>query len=129
MCYPHLWLELEENLDNSNSLYVFQLILTLLVQCISESCIKITINLNFYFHILLWCLRNIRAFKSKIIFIPYWSAYHNLKNLLWVFIDLMQFSCISNRKPGKPGQILQTQITWLLTGKRNIVNKSVAGYI
>ena len=62
MCYPHLWLELEENLENSNSLYVFQLILTLIVQCISESCIKITINLNFYFHILLWCLRNIRAF-------------------------------------------------------------------
>ena len=33
------------------------LILTLCVQCISESCIKIKTSLNFYFHTSLWCLK------------------------------------------------------------------------
>ena len=34
------------------------LTLTLPVPCISESCIKIKINLNFYFHTSLWCLKS-----------------------------------------------------------------------
>ena len=33
------------------------LLLTLNVPCISESCIKIKIKLNFYFHTSLWCLK------------------------------------------------------------------------
>ena len=33
------------------------LTLTLPVPCISESCIEIKINLNFYFHTSLWCLK------------------------------------------------------------------------
>ena len=33
--------------------------LTLLAPCISESCIKIKINLNFYFHTSLWCLKGL----------------------------------------------------------------------
>ena len=32
-------------------------ILTLPIPCISKSCIKIKINLNFYFHTSLWCLK------------------------------------------------------------------------
>ena len=32
-------------------------ILTLPAPCISESCIKIKINLTFYFHSSLWCLK------------------------------------------------------------------------
>ena len=31
--------------------------LTLPAPCISESCIKMKINLNFYFHFSLWCLK------------------------------------------------------------------------
>ena len=31
--------------------------LTLNVPCISESCVEIKINLNFYFHASLWCLK------------------------------------------------------------------------
>ena len=31
--------------------------LTLPAPCISESCIKININLNFYFHSCFWCLK------------------------------------------------------------------------
>ena len=31
--------------------------LTLFTQCMSESCIKININLYFYFHTSLWCLK------------------------------------------------------------------------
>ena len=32
-------------------------VLNLLAPCISESCIEIKINLNFYFHTSLWCLK------------------------------------------------------------------------
>ena len=32
--------------------------LTLPASCISESCIKMKINLNFYFHTSLWCLKS-----------------------------------------------------------------------
>ena len=35
--------------------------LTLPTPCIFESCIKITINLNFYFHTSLWCLKRFYA--------------------------------------------------------------------
>ena len=35
------------------------IILTLPAPFISESCIKIKINLNFYFHTSLWCLKNL----------------------------------------------------------------------
>ena len=31
--------------------------LRLLAPCISESCIKMKININFYFHTSLWCLK------------------------------------------------------------------------
>ena len=37
-------------------LTILSVVLTLPAPCISESCIKITINLNFYFHTSLWCL-------------------------------------------------------------------------
>ena len=37
-------------------------VLALNVPCISESCIKIKIKLNFYFHTSLWCL--IKPFES-----------------------------------------------------------------
>ena len=37
---------------------------TLPAPCISESCIKIKINLNFYFHTSLWCLK--RPSSSRI---------------------------------------------------------------
>ena len=40
---------------------------TLSYPCISESCIKIKINLNFYFHNSLWCLkRSYEGFKAII---------------------------------------------------------------
>ena len=39
--------------------------LSLPVPCISESCIKIKTNLNFYFHTSLWCLKKFyEGFKS-----------------------------------------------------------------
>ena len=37
--------------------YLTQLVLTLNVPCISESCVEIKIKLNFCFHTLLWCLK------------------------------------------------------------------------
>ena len=40
---------------NSGSLFLKTV--TLNVPCISESCIEIKINLNFYFHTPLWCLK------------------------------------------------------------------------
>ena len=36
--------------------FLEQQFLTLLAQCIAESCIKIKIQLIFYFHTSLWCL-------------------------------------------------------------------------
>ena len=36
---------------------VCQFFLTVLAPCLSESCITIKINLNFYFHTSLWCLK------------------------------------------------------------------------
>ena len=42
-------------------------ILTLPALSISESCIKIKISLNFYFHTSLWCLKGLtKAFKAFI---------------------------------------------------------------
>ena len=35
--------------------------LTLPAPCISEGCIKIKVNLNFYFHTFLWCLKRFYA--------------------------------------------------------------------
>ena len=42
--------------------------LTFCTPCISESCIKIEINLNLYFHISLWCITKgfTKAFKAFI---------------------------------------------------------------
>ena len=46
---------------------VAKILLTLPAPCISESCIKIKINLNFYFHTSLWCLRrSYEGFKAII---------------------------------------------------------------
>ena len=42
--------------------------LTVPVPCISESCVKIKINLNFYFHTSLWCLKRFyEGFNSLLI--------------------------------------------------------------
>ena len=38
-------------------LILLNALLTLLAQCISESCIKIKINSNFYFHTSLWSIK------------------------------------------------------------------------
>ena len=52
-CY--LQTEFEQKL--SQSFYISFILLTLSAPCISESCIKIKINLNFYFHTSLCCLK------------------------------------------------------------------------
>ena len=42
-------------LNMTNNAFYF--ILTLLASCISESCVKMNINLTFYFHTSVWCLK------------------------------------------------------------------------
>ena len=51
----------------ANQLTSIPLNLSYATTCISESCIKIKINLNFYFHTSLWCLKRFyEGFKSFI---------------------------------------------------------------
>ena len=58
-------------MSNSNNDLVLYLLneganmpLTLPAPCISESCIKIEVNLNFYFPSSLWCMALMKPFKA-----------------------------------------------------------------
>ena len=52
-------LNLRRNLSQETYETYERISLTLLVPCISESCIEIKSKLNFYFHTSLWCLKRL----------------------------------------------------------------------
>ena len=49
--------EVENMSDHMFSESDVQFLLTLPALCISENCIEIKVNLNFYFHPSLWCVK------------------------------------------------------------------------
>ena len=57
---------------------IFAPILTFPAGCISESCIKIKINLNFYFHTSLWCRK--RFYDTTKPFKPYKTPHKKSEN-------------------------------------------------
>ena len=62
---------------NSRNISIFFFIWTLTTPCISESCIKVKINLNFYFLTSFWCLK--RFYKCKAFVKPFEAPQRSVK--------------------------------------------------
>ena len=78
--------------------------LTLPATCISENCIKIRINLNFYFRFSLWCLK--RFYEGLKAFIkPFESPQKSVK---------IKFMLIFSLRPGSGREGLRTLSELLL---------------
>ena len=80
------------------------LMLTLPALCISESCIKIQINLNFYFHTSLWCLKRFyeqwytSRFLERMVIIAHNSINALIKYVyvcIWIFFSKNEQSGVS----------------------------------
>ena len=69
------------------SYFVKKIITTLSVLCISESCIEITIKLNFYFHTSLWCLKRFYEDLTRL-HKTFWGTIKHCenKNLTYFFL-------------------------------------------
>ena len=65
-------------------LFYKNILLTLPVPCISESCIKIKINLKFHFDTSLWCLKKVLQGLHK----TFWGTAKKCENenLIWFFL-------------------------------------------
>ena len=76
------------------SVFSFELVLTLPAPCISENCIKIKINVNFYFHSSLWSLK---------------GFYEGLEELL-NFYFICRMRQLDKRFESYPQQVMQCKL-------------------